>query len=138
MTLAVARTRANIVAHKFVIKMWTLSPAITKLITVDTHYGILTLIKPRTHQTLTTLFILPIDTVVIAVAPRVDWQTVEPLLSAAVVTRRTRGVFTHGLLGEVPCPVQVDKESLIHLFYYWSQVGGMVRTADLVRVVQTV
>ena len=63
--------RTGHVTQPFIITLWTLPPAITHMIYVQTHWRSTTPEKSWTFCTLTALFILPVDAVIISITTSV-------------------------------------------------------------------
>ena len=132
-TLTQTTFRTDPVTHQFIFPLWTLTPAVTQMMGMDTDLRSSTLIETSTRCSVTVLFVFSIDTVRKPIAPSVDRQTVQPLRHTAIVTVRTLLLVLHYPLSEVACAIQVNVKSLSDVsFSDHFKVTVVFRTADLV------
>ncbi len=94
-TLTQTAHRTDHVTRQFIITQWTVRPAVTQVVTMETRCGRSTSKQSWTLQVLTALFVLVIHTVVHGIAPCVDRQTVVVLARTAIVRVRTGICIIH-------------------------------------------
>ena len=106
--LATTVCRTGHVTQPLVVMLWTLGPAVTHVVSKDTHSGISTTVQTRTCPALSVSFVFLEDTVKESVTSCVDREAVEPLLGAAIVGTWQRFCEVPSLKLEVASTVKVE------------------------------
>ena len=91
-----------------VVMLWTLNLSVTNVLSVETHCGTSTAVKPRTRVAVAASFVLAARTVVDTVTPDVDRQTVAVNWTLEVCFR-TGYCVLHGLIFRVWIRYSLEK-----------------------------
>jgi hypothetical protein len=101
-TLTVTGRRTGGVTQQLVIPLWTLRPAVTQVVAMETHTGRSAAVVTRTRDVITADLVLTSRTVLDPVTPEVDRQAVHALTRTAKVSLWTVQVSRiHQLLGKI-------------------------------------
>jgi hypothetical protein len=108
-TLTVTGRRTGGVTQQLVIPLWTLRPAVTQVVAMETHTGRSAAVVPTTRDVITADLVLTSRTVLDPVTPEVDWQTIHRLARTKEVGLWTRQVIgVHTFFSKVAHPIHVN------------------------------
>ena len=99
--------RTGHVTQQLVIMLWTVGPAITQVVSVQTNRAVEAAVKTRTCHVFTRFLVLVVHAVVSTIAPSVDRETVV-VTRTAVVGLRTFIIWTDSLRFRIGFPLQSD------------------------------
>jgi hypothetical protein len=107
-TLTVTGSRTGGVTQQLVIPLWTLRPAVTHVVAMETHAGRSAPIITWAFDVITADLVLASKTILDPITPEVDRQAVHMLTRTKEVGLWTRGVSrVHGLCGEGATSIHV-------------------------------
>ena len=106
MTLALQRTLE--ITQELIIKQWTVKPAITQVVAVQTRSGLSAPEVSWTRQIITVFFVQVVHTVVYSIAACVDRQAVSESTRTLVMAIRTRLIKRHFCFKKYAKSIKID------------------------------
>jgi hypothetical protein len=138
-TLTVTSRRTGGVTQQLIIPLWTLRPAVTQVVAMETHIGRFAPIITWAFDVITADLVLASKTVFDPVTPEIHWQTIHCLARTAKVGLWTRRVSrVHGLCGETASSIHVNDDRGHWYGGIVNVLGAVIVTQLFIAAVQTV